>query len=284
MSESFTSVETNQELRQGDIIKQNPNRKNKRAQWGFVLTADCDIAQKKSGTNYSWLEIIPAMEYLENIWCEEQLRKFSAKYSTYCLDKINSIIRKNHQKLSELSHSNLCEWLLEKSASEILNLIYPKDKKIEEKLESTLKGIELSIRPPKKNRLHTLCQCWEIVGIDKKTQESRIREYLNSSDGFPDFFVVPEIPGEDDFCFIILLRSISTPKSNLIFNSELEEKIVGQKNSFHRIGRFNDNLRYAVVQKFSFLFSRIGMPTPFEKVSGEAADILIEKIFPKEIR
>ena len=281
MNSSTIPVDQEDELLQGDIIRQLPIDPTRCPRWGFILTADCDIFQKKAGQTYSWLEITRASDFLEQVWCQEQLQAFIKKYAQSCLDPLNSHIKNHHSHLSPLNLHSLCEWLKESSVESILAALVPTNAKFDSKAKDILQGIRSALNPGEGEKLSTLRKCWTAAGISEKDQETRIRTYLLSNDGFPDFFVVPDLPGEDSLCFVVMLRGISTIEINEIFKTELDGKIAGKSNSFHRVGRFNDNVRYAVVQKFSFLFSRIGMPPRFESASKAAADILVESIFPR---
>jgi hypothetical protein len=284
MNSSTIPVDSDNELLQGDIIRRLAKNTDDSPRWGFILTADCDIFQKKAGHTYSWLEITRAKDFLEQVWCEEQLRSYIKKYSQSCLDPLNSIIRKHHPKLSLLTNDTLYTWLIEDSVNNILSTLLSADTKFDSKVKNLLVGLQNALNRGDTNKLDLLLNCWTHAGIDAKSQIARIRGYLTSNDGFPDFFVVPDLPGEDGFCFIVMLRSISTVDIANIFKTELDAKIAGKSDSFHRIGRFNDNVRYAIVQKFSFLFSRIGMPSHFESASVAATDILVEDIFPGAIQ
>lgn len=281
MNSSTLPVDQEDDLLQGDIIRQLPINPKHFPRWGFILTADCDIFQKKAGQTYSWLEITRASDFLEQIWCQDQLKTFITKYAQSCLDPLNANIKKHHPHLASLDQCTLFEWLRESSVESILKSIVPANAKFDSRAKEILLGIQSALNSNEGEKLSTLRRCWTSAGISEKDQVSRIRTYLLSSDGFPDFFVIPDLPGEDGYCFIVMLRSISTIEINEIFKTELDGRIAGQSNSFHRVGRFNDNVRYAIVQKFSFLFSRIGMPPQFENASKAAADILVEGIFPR---
>ena len=52
-------------MRQGDIIRSLNPKTGKAAKLGVVITADCDIAQRKASERYTWLEIVPMKDYIE---------------------------------------------------------------------------------------------------------------------------------------------------------------------------------------------------------------------------
>ncbi|WP_205918457.1 hypothetical protein, partial [Pseudomonas viridiflava] len=97
MRSYFKDWSDEEEIRQGDIISrivhlhdQKPERR-----WGMVVTADCDIAQNKANNKYTWLEIVPAEEYVQYHWAPDMLRKMAKKHSKFCLEQLNNHIIKS---------------------------------------------------------------------------------------------------------------------------------------------------------------------------------------------
>ncbi|NEW88709.1 hypothetical protein DU475_15745 [Rhodopseudomonas sp. WA056] len=121
-------------------------------------------------------------------------------------------------------------------------------------------------------------QAWSLLGRSTRAQQAAVKEAFDSERGFPDFVLVPELPMANGYGFVILLRSISTIHSEELFRSEIDARIVGKPDAFHRIGRFSDGLRFLVAQKLAFLFSRIGMPTEFELACEAATELLVDSL------
>jgi hypothetical protein len=119
MDGSFAFVDDAAGIRQGDIIrKRKPD-----LTWGVILTADCDIARRKTGNQYTWLEIISLQDYLETQWASEQLGKLVEKELKQVCAKLNSLISKAGRSLAPLSPASACRWVSEASNQEILNSI-----------------------------------------------------------------------------------------------------------------------------------------------------------------
>ncbi len=59
MTGFFTQIEDTEEVRRGDIIRKLNPKTGEAEKLGIVITADCDIAQRKAGERYTWLEIMP---------------------------------------------------------------------------------------------------------------------------------------------------------------------------------------------------------------------------------
>jgi len=107
--------------------------------------------------------------------------------------------------------------------------------------------------------------------------QSVVREAF-STGGFPDFFFLPELPGQDSKGFIVLLRDVSSISMDHIVRSERHAKLANKLDAPHRVGRLSDRLRFAISQKLAFLFSRIGLDTTFESACEETAEILAAEI------
>lgn len=81
MTGIFTQIEDTEDVRQGDIIRKLNSKAGEVEKLGIVITADCDIAPKKAGERYTWLEIVSMTAYVEGPWAQEQLRKLSDRRS-----------------------------------------------------------------------------------------------------------------------------------------------------------------------------------------------------------
>ena len=120
MTGFFTQIEDSEEVRQGDIIRKLDPKTGETKKLGIVITADCDIAQKKAGDRYTWLEIVPMAVYIKGPWAQEQLRKLSEKRSKAICESLNCQIRKLQLGLAALTHESLVEWLRSTTAEEVL--------------------------------------------------------------------------------------------------------------------------------------------------------------------
>jgi hypothetical protein len=109
MSEFFKSISDDDEIRQGDIIRKLDMTSMPRTTYGFILTADCDIAQRKAGERYTWLQILPVAEYIDGPWAREQLKKLSEKHAKNLCDYLNAQIKKVDASLLPLNPEKLAE-------------------------------------------------------------------------------------------------------------------------------------------------------------------------------
>lgn len=280
MSEFFTSISDTEDIRQGDVIRQVDPPSGKTVRLGVVITADCDIAWKKTGDRYTWLEILPMSGYIEGPWAQDQLRKLSEKKSSGLCDALNGHLRKTGPDLTPLTHKSLVDWLRSKSAEDILTAVSGKAPASDAKPLRDLQGFaHLVDSDPSRPPMTKLKAAWERFGTEEKTQREAVRAAFKDAGGFQDYFVLPELPRMPGLGFVVMLRAMETIMAPDLYLSEQDARIDNRPDAFHRLGRLSDGVRFAITQKLAFLFSRIGMPTTFESACAVATDLLVEDFF-----
>ena len=284
MTAFFTQIEDTEEVRQGDIIRKL-NPKTGEATLGIVITADCDIAQRKASERYTWLEILPMAAYIEGPWAEEQMRKLSEKRSKAICEYLNGQIRKQQQGLAPLTHESLVKWLRSKTAEEILARVTGKVPTAEDKPLRDLQGFALTVSADKtESAFRRLKAAWALFGIEEKNQQDSVRSAFKDGGGFQDYFVLPELPRQTGIGFVVMLRSMWTIMAPDLYLTEQDARIHDRPDAFHRLGRLNDGIRFSITQKLAFLFSRIGMPKTFESACETAAELMVEEFFTKNVQ
>lgn len=274
MTEHLQEVSEDENFMQGDIIHRTVQTdEGPQHHWGFILNADCDIEQKKNSSLISWMEIIPAAQFVERYWAKMQTDKLVKKQLGSICDQLNAVIKKEENKLRDLEIEELFQWLQDEGADSIIETIGVTNVDLREKISA----IDAAIRSNGKNDgLSTLIQCAEVFSKKREKILDDAKRYLEQPGGFADFVFVPGIPGNISEGFIVRLRDISGISETDVFRSFAEAKINDQPEAFYRVGRFSDSLRYQIVQKMAFLFSRIGSPKAFEERCRASAKILID--------
>lgn len=283
MTGFFTQIDDTEEVRQGDIIRKLSRDTGKTEALGIVITADCDIAQRKAGERYTWLEIVPMGTYIEGPWAREQLRKLSEKRSKAICETLDSQIRKLQPGLAALTRESLAQWLRSKSAEEIIESITGEAPAKDSKPLRDLQAFALTVTADESNSpLSRLRAAWTLFGTDEKSQLENMRNAFKDGGGFQDYFVLPELPQQAGLGFVVMLRSMWTIMAYDLYLSEQDARIRDRPDAFHRLGRLNDGIRFSITQKMAFLFSRIGMPKTFESACETAAELTFEELFKKE--
>lgn len=285
MTGFFTQIEDTEDVRQGDIIRKFNSKTGETEKLGIVITADCDIAQKKAGERYTWLEIVPMTAYVEGPWAQEQLRKLSERRSTAICEYLNGQIRRRQPGLTALTHESLVRWLRSKTAEEILASATGKAPTADSKQLRDLQGLALTVSVDEtQSAFSHLKAAWTLFGIDEKAQQENVRNAFKDSGGFQDYFVLPELPRQVGLGFVVMLRSMWTIMAPDLYLTEQDARIHDRPDAFHRLGRLNDGIRFSITQKLAFLFSRIGMPKTFESACETATELTVEEFFKKNMQ
>ncbi len=273
MAGHLQDVSEDENFMQGDIIRRAvPMNDAERFQWGFILNADCDIVQKKNSSVISWMEIIPADSFIERYWAAEQLARLVQKQIGPICDELNALLRRKNVDLRSLETLDLLQWLQEEGADPIIDSLSVKDVSLRAKITA----IDAALRP-NSNGLSALLVCAATFSQKREKILDEAKRYLEQPGGFADYVFVPGIPGSIPNGFVVRLRDISGVPETEVFRSLAEAKINDQPHAFYRIGRFSDGLRYQIVQKMAFLFSRIGSPPAFEEKCRAVAQMLVDQ-------
>lgn len=285
MTGFFTQIEDTEAIRQGDIIRKLDPETDEVETLGIVITADCDIAQRKAGERYTWLEILPMAAYIEGPWAQEQLRKLSEKRSKTICEHLNGQIRKLQPGLTALTQESLVQWLRTKTAEEVLASVTGQSPTADSKPLRELQGFALTVSADKtQSAFSRLRAAWALFGVDEKNQQESVRNAFKDGGGFQDYFVLPELPRQTGLGFVVMLRSMWTIMASDLYLTEQDARIHDQPDAFHRVGRLNDGIRFSITQKLAFLFSRIGMPKTFESACETATELTVEEFFKKSVK
>ncbi|RQZ24649.1 hypothetical protein DIE14_20580 [Burkholderia sp. Bp9017] len=282
MTGFFTQIEDTEDVRQGDIIRKLNPKTGEAEKLGILITADCDIALRKAGERYTWLEIVPMPVYIEGPWAQEQLRKLSEKRSKAICEHLNSQIRKRQLGLASLTHESLVQWLRSKTAEEILASATGEAPTENGKPLRDLQAFALTVSADEtQSAFSRLKAAWTLFGVEEKNQQESVRNAFKDSGGFQDYFVLPELPRQAGLGFVVMLRSMWTIFASELYLTEQDARIHDRPDAFHRLGRLNDGIRFSITQKLAFLFSRIGMPKTFESACETATELTVEEFFKK---
>lgn len=285
MNDFFKPIEDTDDVRQGDIIRQLHPQTGVVEKLGVIITADCDIAKRKAGDRYTWLEILPMAKYIEGPWAQEQLRKLCEKRSKPICQYLTAQARKLQPDLAEVTHDSLVQWLRSRTPAEILTSVTGAVPVPDSKQLRDLEGFALTAMPEEgRSSFSRLQAAWKLFGTDERTQQETVRNGFKDSGGFQDYFVLPELPLQSGLGFVVMLRSMWNLMAPDLYLTEQDARINDQPGAFHRLGRLNDGIRFSITQKLAFLYSRIGMPATFESACETATEIAVEEFFKENVQ
>ncbi|RYY18167.1 MAG: hypothetical protein EON55_00210 [Alphaproteobacteria bacterium] len=275
----WTIVNDETPYAQGDILRRFTSNDPDDPEFGLIITADCDIAQAKAADRLTYVEVVSTRTYLETIWIPDQLQKFVKKQSAAAAQALAGVMRRSELSF-ELLDEQLVEWLRQRPVEAVDKAVNRTGKALDGRLVQNLNALRCALGA--EGHATPLAQ-WRALrttlGDSKDRQLADLTSALAGGGGFPDFFLLPELPGASGLGYVALLRFIRTVHSHEVFASEVDARVQGHPHALHRVGCLTDGIRFAVTQKLAFLFSRIGLPTSFENASKSAAALAAESLF-----
>jgi hypothetical protein len=282
MSYKFIVPNDTADFRQGDLLKKNAVDGQADPEWFFLLTADCDIAQRKGGERFTCLQIITAHDFMQRVWAPTAALKPCEKIIRALCETLNGKLKKLNSDW-KLTESSLKTWISDSTAEEVYGMLQTAGVPADEKTLTNLRVCELLVSTQNHPRpLGQLLHAWRKQGVDEKSIRARLAEALAGSDGFSDYFLLPDLPGESGAGFVVLLRDIRTIEAKATFVAELDSRIEGHTNGYFRIGKTVDLIRFCIVQKFAFVFSRIGLPKQFESLIDVTTETIADDLAAKD--
>jgi hypothetical protein len=282
----FQPVSDQSPFRQGDVIRRDTapeNDQSAKAEWGVVVTADCDIAQEKMGEFFTYLVIRSAREYVEHVWAREEISKIAERNGRIAIDLIHRADQMRDSSATPLTFSELLDWARSDSSDAILDAVTINQPAIRKKAGTAIEVFALTdlrmgdYRTP----LERLRACWTRGDRKEPEQRGLVQNALRQHQMRTEYMLTPTLPSETEIGFVVMLRDIRAIKSSELFPSRLDRRIGnGSTSSMYRIGRFSDAIRYAIAQRMANLFSRIGMTEQFESECEVAASLILDTLIP----
>ncbi|MDO0944174.1 hypothetical protein [Chromohalobacter israelensis] len=186
MSKYFKETSDSEEIMQGDIIRAKSQDFSTQDHLGVIITADCDIFQKKSNDTLTYLKILHLEDYVNEAWAIKQQKKMREKQENPICEQINAKLRKSGKDLSPITHESLKEWLKHHEPEKITEKICEHDGHNKEEILEKLKGYKLLTIEEDFN-LKKLQEAWDLFKVKERKQKEELRK-ISSSGAFEDFF------------------------------------------------------------------------------------------------
>lgn len=253
-------------LRQGDMLLSRDKKTGRIETLCLVITADCDITNRKFGRQLACLRIILLDEYIRTVWAGRKLHKLVRDET----EKVRGQVAKWHAKLidaeSTLTIGAVTTWIhRDEPASICHQLQVPESerKKLVSNISSLRNALNAIRNSVKDDELSQLVEFRAVI----QNQDSKLsrRDILNQAkkESLPvDVFLLPSLPQLGAFGATVMLREVI----GIGFESVCYRAADAQSSAqFLRIGRLQPTIKYAVSQSFGALHSRIGLPAAYEQ-------------------
>lgn len=265
------------DLRQGDVLRSVSDGVDVWRQLLVVVTADCDLVNKKHAGSLSCVSALPYLRYLRLFRTEVMIDKLSVRL----LDVFGRLLasRPGLNDRLPISPERLANWFLEKSEEDIVAAL-----DFDTKQGSQAKSYIAAYKNLARCRDAELDDIVEagaqakLVLGDRSTAEEASSQILRELSG-----VIKNLPGDamfvgsltadrsDDLRVVYLRRIFDVPES--VVARSLKER--APETTYVRASRLAAPYSYALTQQLGAVFSAIGLPKSYEDRRRIAADSLV---------
>lgn len=270
----------NEPFCQGDILVRDVSGEGYDFEAYLIITADCDIAQKKMGSNFTVLPVKRIRDYINYDWADFQLSRQLLEIS----EKLAKFLKENYAEDAEsISSVGVRDWINRRGAESVI-VAFEISKKSDayrycSAIERILRRKVLDTIP-----LKVLDDVWNILGKADKSKKSLIKDAISRKTVSSHVQIVVDVMNRNyDMGYCIDLRDVKAIPHSECFTSQTDLRVAGENGKFYRVSRLSDPLKYLVVQKFANLFSRIGMDEWLEKEHDALADLLPDSFLTAEV-
>lgn len=261
-------------IRQGDILAAMGGDLDKWHQMLVVITADCDLANAKHGGALTCLPIIPLTEYLAQFRAEKSKAVLFHRLVGAILSSISG--PESNQSGHAISPQRMAAWLEEDSPEQILAALdgWTLGPQVPE-LMALAQGLTRTQQGDLSSVLSSMAAAKVGLGDARdlsKARHSLATELASTLRSLPgDILMLNEVSAAHVVGYVAYLRRVIEIAEPLVATTYCR---IPSETQYVRISRLRSPYIYALTQRFSSVFSSIGLPQAYE----EARELIAESI------
>ena len=244
------------------------------AAYGIVVTGECDIAQGKFSNIFSYVELLPAVDYAFRFIVLPALETLHDEIQENFLGRIRQSPDFAHVEPSIIQQMFFIDKAPPPIQEEALSLVYHSSGRALAEIEALIN--ETSRFPAINERLSSIGSLAKKLNCRTKCPNAEsLYNKIRSDPG--DLFYVGRLPDQDDHHYITSLRVLREIHKNLVFTkpSALRAAPAGRLHA-KRVARLTAPYRYRLTQKLAAVFSDIGLPGNFESHRADSLKALFQ--------
>lgn len=265
-------------VRQGDLLVSQSYSGDPTQNMCLVITADCDISQRKFGDHLACLRVITLDDYIRTHWGAKKLAKFQEVESKKVWEQLVKYHALAQGGESTLTLEAAIRWVDREDPLELCEALRIPDD-IREKFSNYLTKIRqaraAAVNRDKASPMHRAAGFKAALDVKdlEFVWEDLIKQARDDANNLSEeFFLLATLPHIDNVAAVVLLRELVGISPERISDLAADAR-GGEK--YLREGRLPPTLKYAVSQAFGNLYSRIGIPADYEKKQKEAIGKII---------
>lgn len=267
MDELVSDLDPEAPLRQGDVLGfRNWQSLPPLERYAVVITADCDLAQGRADATAICLVIAPLEAWIRAVWSREEYQREVDLTLKDTATRLNSSRQNTDKNAVDLDINSVSHWIASTSTDEILSELSIADPKSAAKLGHQIDAARkvLQLNSTEMDYFESAVQA-RVTRTQKSAEDCRraIKEKAANaavaSDRVDTFFLTGFVGPEDRSGYLVMLsqfRALPVCEVTASFPMFRED----QNFAAYRFGRLQPPYKYAVAQRFAYMFQRIGLP------------------------
>ncbi len=246
-------------IRQGDVFGfWDWRNRPPLSRFGVIITADCDIENGQQDQELVYLRIVSQSDYVDVFWSRSKLVAAREQALRDLIPQLNRLRRESDAEAENLSYSDVPSWITNNTPDVITDSIKITDERERAKLLASLTRTKsaavLATTPLGSSCLDHLLQ------LKNQQRQAALTQAANElrSDRDEIFFVSSLKDHQDASGYYVLLDQIGAIRRDQLTDS-IDSVRRGEKAAY-RFGTLSKTYKYAVAQRFAFLFQKIGLP------------------------
>ena len=262
-------------IKQGDLFFARNTKTGAIAEIRLVITADCDISQRRFGEALASLRVISYLEYVQRIWAMSKWKKARQQEVVQIQEKFNRWRTAKTGKEIKISEEGVLEWFYRDDAKSICSALeIPSGDKLEVQVARLKEALTVSEKATAEGSMAQLIAFRSILIKEEPATIRRALMKQANGDTLPeDIYLFPELPELKIGPAVIMLRELrALPWTRAC----LRTSDATAENMFVRIGRLGPAYKYSVSQAFGALFTNVGLPDTYRTRCATARESCIE--------
>lgn len=257
----YQDVDADVAYQQGDILQRHAGANVGRPSLLCIITADCDLAQDKYGDRITCLEVLPASDYLQEVWSAHESKRVFDRALEKALSALNKALEE--KGLGQLTPGELVTWVEASSPENIVSAAGINNSSAAE-ARAALECVGVYQKTCATKPRTRLRKLWDAIGWNDKQRNVAIGNVLNTRFSPGDIFFLPGPPRLKALGLVVRLRNFHAVSAEELHTSEWNARLSDMETTYYRVARLSDGVRFSLIQKMAHLFSRIGLTDDFE--------------------
>ena len=263
-----------QPLAQGDVLRASTADTTSLSYLYFVMTADCDLANKKHHGRLLCVPIVSLRDFVANFKVALDVDRHRALLADDVVKQVQAFRTK--QGGGQLTPARAAEWVGETAADDVLLALgVDRDCTDAVRFRMLCSLFKERVPPALESQIYWLQQCREYLDPKAKPDAGvslavqRTRDLLSSPPR--DVHLLAEVSPDDREGYVLALRF-----AEQISDEDISLTPGATDSEYRRVARIRSPYVYSIAQQFGTVFTAVGLPNNHHESVKLSGELLIE--------